>query len=213
MRNRLYAIVTGVMAFVAMMTLTPVAFPQTKSFDEAVKLSTKEGKPLVVFVGMSAREVPGCVICQVKAIEGEKTGTPYVAIYPNAGKNWRYDEKDATAQAIQDAAFPPPDGSDALDEVNEARPRRGLPPFIKDAGLTAGAYSCAEFRAANLMAGHTRSDFAYLPSGASATAAGCAAWPPALGWGSCCWDGNYTYAGAAWAMGSDGRRYMQIFVR
>jgi hypothetical protein len=101
----------------------------------------------------------------------------------------------------------------ALDEVNAARAQRGLPPFQRDDGLTAGALSAAQYRAERLIAGHCPSDFAHLPPGANATAAGCAAWPPSLGWGACCTYEGYTYAGAAIVMGSDGRRYMHLFVR
>jgi len=104
-------------------------------------------------------------------------------------------------------------GQDALDEVNAARAARGLTPFVKDADLTAGAINVADFRAARLMAGHTGNDFAGLPVGCTANAAGCAAWEPSMGWGACCTYEGYRYAGAAWAMGRDGRRYMQIFVR
>jgi hypothetical protein len=104
-------------------------------------------------------------------------------------------------------------GEDALDEVNATRAARGLRPFIKDDGLTAGAINVADFRAARLMAGHTSNDFAGLPEGYTARAAGCAAWEPSMGWGACCTYENYRYAGAAWAMGRDGRRYMHLFVR
>jgi hypothetical protein len=104
-------------------------------------------------------------------------------------------------------------GKDALTEVNAARAARGLKPFVKDANLTAGAFNVAGFRAARLMAGHTSNDFAGLPEGCTAAAAGCAALEPSWGWGSCCTYENYTHAGAAWAMGRDGRRYMQLFVR
>jgi hypothetical protein len=104
-------------------------------------------------------------------------------------------------------------GEDALSEVNAVRAARGLKPFIKDADLTAGAINVADFRAARLTAGHTSNDFSGLPVGCSATAAGCAAWDPSLGWGACCTYENYTYAGAAWALGRDGRRYMHLFVR
>src|SRR5258705_11404817 len=92
-------------------------------------------------------------------------------------------------------------GDDALAEVKAARAARGLKAFVKDADLTAGAINVADFRAARLMAGHTGNDFAGLPKGSTATAAGCAAWEPALGWGACCTYENYTYAGAGWAMG------------
>jgi hypothetical protein len=104
-------------------------------------------------------------------------------------------------------------GSDALAEVNAARAARGLRPFLKDDNLTAGAINVAEFRAARLMAGHTANDFGGLPVGCTASAAGCAAWEPSFGWGACCTYDNYTYAGAAWAVGRDGRRYMHLFVR
>jgi hypothetical protein len=104
-------------------------------------------------------------------------------------------------------------GTDALTEVNAARAARGLRPFIKDEELTAGAINVADFRAERLMAGHTSNDFAGLPAGCTAPAAGCAAWEPSFGWGACCTYDNYTYAGAAWAMGRDGRRYMHLFVR
>lgn len=104
-------------------------------------------------------------------------------------------------------------GENALREVNAARAARGLSPFIEDAKLKAGAVNVAEFRASRLMAGHTGNDFAGLPTGCLASAAGCAAWEPSWGWGACCTYDNYTYAGAAWAVGRDGRRYMQLFVR
>jgi len=104
-------------------------------------------------------------------------------------------------------------GEDALAEVNAVRAARGLKPFVKDADLTVGAINVADFRAARLMSGHTSNDFAGLPVGCRATSAGCAAWEPPWGWGACCTYDNYTYAGAAWAMGRDGRRYMHLFVR
>jgi hypothetical protein len=102
---------------------------------------------------------------------------------------------------------------DALAEVNAARAARGLRPYVKDDNLTVGAKNVADFRAARLMAGHTGNDFAGLPAGCTAIAAGCAAWEPSWGWGACATYENHTYAGAAWSMGTDGRRYMHLFVR
>ena len=102
---------------------------------------------------------------------------------------------------------------DALDEVNAARARRGLRPFQPDPLLNQAARTCAEIRATNRIAGHLSSDFAHLPSGASARSAGCGALEPLWGWGTCCTYDNYTYAGAAWVMGADGKRYMHLFVR
>jgi hypothetical protein len=107
----------------------------------------------------------------------------------------------------------PDPGNDALAEVNAARARRGLRPFQHDPMLTVAAQACAERRAAGRISGHLPSDFAYLPSGTSARAAGCGALNSSWGWGTCCTYENYTYAGAAWVMGSDGRRYMHLFVR
>ncbi len=111
---------------------------------------------------------------------------------------------------------------DALDEVNQNRARHGLRPFIQDPGLTQGAYAAASFRASNGIAGHVKGqqgDFAFLPSGTSARSAGCGAWRVGLvttegdTWGTCCAFDNYTYAGAAWVLGADGKRYMHLFVR
>jgi hypothetical protein len=104
-------------------------------------------------------------------------------------------------------------GENALDEVNATRAARGLRPYIEDPNLTAAASAAADFRASRLIAGHTSNDFAFLPAGAFAPAAGCAAWEPNWGWGACCTYDNYTYAGAAYTVGRDGRRYMHLFVR
>mgnify|MGYP000078239018 CR=1 FL=1 len=102
---------------------------------------------------------------------------------------------------------------DALDEVNATRAQRGLRPYINDPLLAQGALACARVRAQQHNAGHTSNDFAYLPSGAQATVGGCAAWTPDWGWGACATYDNYTYCGAAWVLGSDGRRYMHLFCR
>jgi hypothetical protein len=101
----------------------------------------------------------------------------------------------------------------ALTEVNARRAARGLRPYAEDPALTQAAFACASFRANNLMFGHTGNDFAFLPAGASAASAGCAAYPASLGWMSCDVYDNYTYAGAAAVTGADGRRYMHLFVR
>ena len=103
---------------------------------------------------------------------------------------------------------------DALNEVNAARAQRGLKPFLPDPLLNQAAQACAKQRGARLINGHLpESDFKYLPAGANASAAGCGALEPSWGWGTCCTYDNYTYAGAAWVMGADGKRYMHLFVR
>jgi hypothetical protein len=107
-------------------------------------------------------------------------------------------------------------GADALAEVNAKRAARGLRPFLPDAHLTAAARACAAFRAQHLMFGHVmtgRGDFGFLPPGVSCSATGCAAYPAGFGWMSCCVYDHHTYAGAAWVMGRDGKRYMSLFVR
>jgi hypothetical protein len=102
---------------------------------------------------------------------------------------------------------------DGLDEVNAKRAAVGLRPFLRDEGLTQAARACAGFRAQYGLFGHTSNDFAFVPAGTAASSAGCAAYEASFGWMSCCVYDNYTYAGAAWVTGRDGRRYMHIFVR
>lgn len=118
-----------------------------------------------------------------------------------------------TAQSSSSVKVTVSDGTDALDEVNAKRAERGLRPFLRDPLLTSAAYATAQFRAARGLFGHTTNDFAFLPPGGSARAAGCAAWPASMGWGSCCTYESHTYAGAAFVIGADGRRYMHLFVR
>ncbi len=102
---------------------------------------------------------------------------------------------------------------DALDEVNATRAARHLPPFKRDDGLSRGAQAAADYRAARGIEGHTPNDFSYLPAGTTAKAAGCAAWRQGEGWGACCTYERWTYAGAAYSIGRDGRRYMHLFVK
>src|SRR5262249_19953140 len=120
-----------------------------------------------------------------------------------------------TTAVVPGTGFAPASGSDGdgLDEVNALRAARGLRPFVRDEGLTQAARSCAQFRAANGLFGHTSNDFAFVPAGTSASSAGCAAYPASYGWLRCCVYDNYTYGGAAWVTGHDGRRYMHLFVR
>jgi len=103
--------------------------------------------------------------------------------------------------------------TDALDEVNATRAQRGLKPFIRDDGLSVAAAGAADVRAASLWKGHTANDFAFVPAGTTATSSGCAAWTDDWGWGSCCTYESWTYAGAAWTRGADGKRYMHLYVR
>src|SRR5262245_32247091 len=94
--------------------------------------------------------------------------------------------------ALAQTAYP------AMAEVSAARAARGLPPFIENQALTRAAQGAAQYRAARLISGHTANNFAFLPRGAQATAAGCAAWEPRMGWGSCFTYEGHRYGGAAW---------------
>lgn len=101
---------------------------------------------------------------------------------------------------------------EALAEVNAERARKGLRPYIQDPNLTAGAMTVAKFRAAHRIAGHSSNDFAGLPAGTKAAAAGCGVEHPGFGFLACCMFDNYQFAGAAKSRGPDGRFYFQLFV-
>lgn len=125
---------------------------------------------------------------------------------PKCGQyHYPYDQPVQINQSVQ--------VNQALVEVNRARARRGLRPFRHDPLLTIAAERCAKIRAARRIQGHLPNDFKYLPPGTTAKSAGCGALEPSWGWGTCCTYENYTYAGAAMAWGSDGKRYMHLFVR
>lgn len=88
----------------------------------------------------------------------------------------------------------------ALAEVNEARAKRGLKPYIYDATLAKAALECAKYRAARHMAGHCdgqRGDFGFLPSGydTNGVVGGCAGLEPSWGFQACAMFDNYTYCG------------------
>lgn len=174
-------------------------------------------RPLVVFVGVKSRPIDGVVSVRVDALEGYGHGS---IVLSKPGASWLEWTATMPAEATdveitQAAGLANRDTGavDALEEVNAVRRTRGLAPFTKDDGLTQAAMSASRFRAERRIAGHTPNDFAHLPAGANAGAAGCAAWTPDWGWGSCCTYENWTSAGAAYVLGDDGRRYMHLFVR
>ncbi len=122
-------------------------------------------------------------------------------------------QKESTVDRSGSSTTATKNSDDGLAEVNAARTKRGLRPFLPDPLLYQAARTCAKIRSTNRIEGHLSNDFAHLPSGSSATSAGCGALEPSWGWGTCCTYDNYTYAGAAWLMGADGKRYMHLFVR
>ena len=191
------------------------AEPGVDPYSAAYAASMKDRLPVLVFVGQPAREVSGTR--SIAATTFPDATAPCVVV--GVVRDEEMVRKDLgstpTTRDIQAAiaSLSVPRSAEALDEVNAARAARGLRPFIHDANLTSAATACAELRADRLITGHTANDFAALPPGTSATAAGCAAWEPGMGWGSCCTYEGYTYAGAAYATGRDGRRYMHLFVR
>lgn len=194
--------------------VAPVALAQESSYATAAARAFAQGKPLIVFLGVKARPIEGAVVVNAQALVGYDNNAIVVS---RPGANWLEWTAtlpvDATDADLVNAAGTNAGAVDALSEVNAVRAVRGLPPYVRDDSLTQGAMSAARFRAERRITGHTANDFAHLPAGAFAPSAGCAAWEPGMGWGSCCTYENWTYAGAAYAVGDDGRRYMHLFVR
>ncbi len=139
----------------------------------------------------------------------ESTVLPTTPTPAGPSLSWRNEETKPVALEKSSAS----ECTDALAEVNAVRAQRGLKPYVNDPELAKAALGAARSRARVLCAGHTQNDFSYLPSGTHAESAGCAAWEPSFGWGSCCTYDSYIYGGAAWVLGSDGRRYMHLFCR
>ncbi len=184
---------------------------ETKAdYKEALSNAERDNLPVVAFLGCQKKPVPGAWSCHAKHLEGF-TGPCVVVSYPGGGHHFATYK--VGEEIILPPAFPKDNRDDALDEVNAYRAGRGLRPFIRDEGLTIAARGCAAARARALCFGHTENDFAFVPSGTTATSAGCAAYPADHGWLSCCMDDPAIYGGAAWALGSDGKRYMHLFVR
>jgi len=114
------------------------------------------------------------------------------------------------------AAKPIEPATDPLAQVNARRAAAGLRPYQHDPGLTTAARAAATYRARYRIRGHViggMGDFQFLPPGTQATAAGCAAWNPGDGFGSCAMYDSYTFAGAASVQGEDGLVYHHLFVR
>ncbi len=216
-------------------------FSTSETYTAGAAQAVATGRPLVTFLGTTPRAVVGAVVARSETLTGYDAPAVVISLPGEGWLTWRATLPATATDADIQAAIAPravqalpapfsgrvPAADDdwtasveALDEVNQLRARHGLRPFIRDDGLTRAAHSASIFRARRQMAGHCPNDFAYVPTDqpTRATAAGCAAWEPSLGWGSCCdgvhtSDGGATHAGAAWAWGPDQKRYMHIFVR
>lgn len=102
----------------------------------------------------------------------------------------------------------------AIQRLNYQRAQQGLYAYQSDAKLLTGALAVVRYRAANRIHGHSRNDFSFLPAGANAPIAGCAAWPLGSGFGACgSYGRRYRYCGAAWCIGTDGLVYCHAFYR
>lgn len=237
-----------VLAILFLFTASQPVVAQSLGYKEAALLAVANREPLVVFVNCPDRGLYGAVSCYEKSFDPYKYPPACVIVcVPRDGwLIWAATlPTNATAAQISQAAYPPEqavqplaspfvsrppldaDGNsllpvgaiEAMDELNQQRARNGIPPFIRDDGLTIAAARCASDRAARLVAGHLN-DFAYLPEGSQADASGCGAWEVGTvttrgqTFGTCCMDDvGYRYAGAAWVMGRDGKRYCHLFVR
>jgi len=107
----------------------------------------------------------------------------------------------------------PAPAADAFADLNAYRAANRLPKFTRDEGLSRAAEAAASFRAKHRLFGHTESDFKFLPAGASADAAGCAAYPAGYGIMACGLRDDHTHAGAAAVAGDDGKVYWHVFYR
>ncbi len=192
--------------FVMLFTfLAAVKADYPKCYSNAVR----DGLPCVVYVDCPVEPIDGAWCCRVESLADFPTGSVVISL-PSDGVLY-FDRCLKHGEKIELR-----DPVDALNNANRERAARGLPPFIRDEGLSQAAKAAATHRAANCIEGHCggqMGDFAFVPSGTTATAAGCAAWSNDGSFGSCCLYDGYVYAGAATVIGADGRAYHHLYVR
>ena len=188
------------------------------TYTEGFAASLSTGQPLLTFVGQPAQSVKGYIVCEAASLDGYPAKCVVESYTENGGHYYRATY--ASTQEVGRAAIPfgqafNVDGSkcasvEAIDMVNEQRRQRGLRPYLRDDGLTLAAMRVAQHRAERRITGHVN-DFAFLPAGSNASAAGCAAWSD--GFGACCMFEGWTYCGAAYCVGEDGLKYCHVYVR
>lgn len=200
------------------------ALARGQDYDKAASEASKGMKPLVVFIGVDARPIAPAIVCRVQKLPGYNGPAIVVSVPGGDWLLWRATlPATATDAEILSAISLPAGATDAMDELNAQRVRRGLFPFLRDHGLTLAAARAAKHRADHGISGHVpgqMGDFAFLPAGTHADCAGCAAWEPWLvtttgeTFGACASDSTeHRFAGAAWVMGSNGVRYSHVFYR
>ncbi len=220
--------------------LVKLTIPTTNRYEEYTKgldQALKQGKPLVTFVGVQKRDIAGTVTCYAPDLPEYAAGDVVVSLPVGDELHWRTTLPAKTTDAqVQAAVAPravqalpapfvqgrdaegnvPPtvvgEVQDAIKAINGARAQRGLRPYVRDDDLTKGAIRVTAHRAARRMFGHAENDFNFL-EGCTAACAGCAANEPTWGFMACAVYENWTYCGAAWVLGGDGRLYCHAFYR
>lgn len=199
-------------ALLALLLLASVANAQERSdvhsYAHGRTLAMKDGKHHVVFLGMPARSVGNAVVSHAKHLEGY-TGPCIIIANSDKDTTWFVAQLPAQATDADIAVAMQPPGADALDMVNAQRAQRGLRPYLRDPALTQHAYACAKIRAERRIFGHLNGEL----SGVNASCSGCAGNEPSWGFMACDLYANWTYCGAAYVMGSDGKMYCHAFYR
>lgn len=207
--------------FVSIALLLVTAIGATaQDYPRAQEKAAADGQRVILFVGCQVQNELADLghMASISSLADAAYPERCIVVSQPGGATWHATfPANTSSQAIRQAITPmlvnTAAQSDALHEVNAKRAQRGLRPYLHCPLLTMAANRCAELRARQRISGHLPNDFAHQPPGANASATGCAAWPPSMGWGSCAIYDRYTYAGAAYAYGADGLRYMHLFLR
>lgn len=100
---------------------------------------------------------------------------------------------------------------DAIADLNARRAMYHLPPFKTDPVLLQAAMKAASCRAALRCAGHLKNDYDASTIGYPQAVSGCGVYN--MMFLSCGSDDRKQFAGAAKALGTDGKWYCHLFVR
>ena len=111
-----------------------------KAYDNAVR----DNLPCIVFVGCPAERIEGAWSTSVPKLADFPTGAVVISI-PSDGILY-FDRIIKHGEKIVLL-----DPTDALDNANRERAARGLPPYLRDEGLSQAAKAAATHRAANCI--------------------------------------------------------------